>query len=200
MRAPEGTRRERNGSTKRSVKVKVKMRTKGLRQKLVALAAGIGITFSLAAIVAPPASASDAAPCSGYCSVYNNTAFSSLVYLWDSDNILLDETASAIPFAFLNESTWDGRDVYEMYEKTTAKCITWSDSETDNYFYLTGCIPGDAEQEFFYNANDYLVSVGATGYFGPFSCMVANEPGEGPFAKPCSTYPTDFLIWNLEES
>jgi hypothetical protein len=178
------------------VKVKVKMRIIGLRQKALALAAGIGITFSLAAIVAPPASASDTIPCSGYCDVFN-TAYPPQVYLWDSDNILLDETNSSIGFAFLNETTWDGRDVYEMYEKTTAKCITWSDSESDNYFSLSDCTPGNAEQEFFYNADGYLVSVGATGYFGPFSCMASNPSGDGPKAVVCSTFPTDRLIWNL---
>jgi hypothetical protein len=189
------------GSTERSIKVKVKMRIKRLRQKFLALAAGIGITFSLTAVVAPPASASDTAPCSGYCTVYNNT-FSPdyLLYLWDSNNILLDEETSSIPFAFLNERTWDGRDVYEMYERTTAKCITWSGSETDNIFRLTSCTPGSADQEFFYNANEYLVNVGATGYFGPFYCMIAKPPTDGPYAGQCSTSPTNWEIWNLEES
>jgi hypothetical protein len=187
------------GSTERSVKVKMKMRTKGVRQKFLALAAGIGITLGLTAIAAPAASASDAAPCSGYCYVKDTqVAVYGTVYLWDSANVLEDSNTSAISFAFLNESTWDGRDVYEMYEATTAKCITFSDSKTDDYFYLMGCNPGDAEQEFFYNADHYLVSVGATSLFGPFSCMRATISGGDTYAVVCTSTTPAYETWTLQ--
>jgi hypothetical protein len=166
------------------------MRIKKLRQKFLALAAAISIPLGFAAIVAPAASASDAAPCGGdYCSVYN----SEYGYLYDSDNILY-AGSSITPFAFLNERTWDGRDVYEMYERTTAKCITWAGTEPENIFTLTGCTPGSADQEFFYNADQYLISVGATSDFGPFSCMIA---AVAPTAHVCSQEPTDLEVWTL---
>jgi hypothetical protein len=185
------------GSTERSVKVKVKMRTKGLHQKIFALAAGIGITFGLTAIAAPAASASDA-PCSGYCYVYDSLGYDPAVYLWDSDNVLEDSSTSAISFAFLNESTWDGRDVYEMYEATTAKCITFSGSKTDGYFSLADCSPGSAEQEFFYNADDYLVSVGATSAFGPFACLIATISGGDTYAAECASSSPPDETWAVK--
>jgi hypothetical protein len=175
------------------------MRIKGPRQKLLVLAAGICITFGLTTVAAPVASASDA-PCSGYCYVYNDQVTNyGKVYLWDSANVLYDSKTQAISFAFLNESTWDGRDVYEMYEATTAKCITFSDSATDNYdFTLNPCSKGSAEQEFFYNADDYLVSVGATSAFGPFSCMIADPSGERPYAVVCTSSTAPYLTWSLQ--
>jgi hypothetical protein len=185
----------------------------------VAAASALMMTGTSAALASPKVSiatraeriasrqASPMAPATGYPEYYLSDDYAG--YLTDtylSGNKygleVLNNDEAAPYFEFRNESVYDGKDVYELYDPATNECVAWESST--NLFEEAGCTTGSAGEDFWYGAMndpDYseLYNVGSS-ESGPDRCLSAMGTANGSqlIAYLCSD-DSEYQLWTRQK-
>lgn len=160
--------------------------------RMTTIAVAIAASGTFLATGASAALASPAAPATTY-TEYVLTDESGQV-LTDVDGLTVWSPSSGLDtaFEFRNPSTYNGKDVYELYDPLTNKCVAWLGSEA-NLFGESGCVTADHSEDFWYNAINNpnytkMFNVEATVYYGDNRCLSALGVGDesGVAAYKCS--------------